>query len=323
MNQPSVLRFSTTTIPERDRLAVFREVFGRGVANMDITPLHEECQADIELHLFPGASAMWGSNSAHRFEKSRDLGKSDDDCLLAWATSPGLFRHLGKEITVDAGPAVLLSCADRATVENALPIQHVTLKLPRAALKPLVNGLEDTFMCPVPVEAHALRLLKSYVATLRAYHEAADPELQNAMVLHIYDLVALALGATRDAAELARRRGLSAARLDAMKKYALEHLGEPWLSVKDVARAQGVTPRYVQMLFERDGRTFSAFLLQARLALVHRRLSDPGTLPQPISMIAADCGFGDLSYFNQSFRRTYGETPSDVRNRARVLDRKS
>ena len=313
----SALRFSTADFPERDRLTMFREMFGRGVANMDITPLGKECRADIELRMFPGASVMWGGNSPHRFEKGRDPGKSDDDCLLAWATSPGAFRHLGKEITVGAGPAVLMSCADKATVENAFPIQHVTLKVPRAALKPLVVGLEDAFMRPIPAETDALRLLKGYLATVHADHEAAGIPLQRAMVLHISDLIALALGATRDAAELAGTRGVPAARLDAMKKLTLEQLGDLSLSVNDIARFQGVTPRYVQKLFESDGKTFSAFLLQARLALAHRRLSDPASVSLPIGAIAADCGFGDLSYFNQSFRRAYGETPSDVRNRAR------
>jgi len=296
---------------------MFREMFGRGVANMDITPLGEECHAEIELRVFPGASVMWGGNSPHRFEKGCDLGKSDDDCLFAWANGPGLFRHLGKEITVGAGPAVLMSCADKATVENARPIQHVTLKVPRTALRSLIAGIEDAFMRPVLADTAALRLLKSYLATLRAEHDGADIDLKRAMVLHIYDLIALALGATGDAAELASRRGLPSARLDAIKKHALGRLGDPSLSVQDVARSQRVTPRYVQILFERDGRTFSAFLLQSRLALAHRRLSDPATVPQPISAIAIECGFGDLSYFNQSFRKAYGETPSEVRNRAR------
>lgn len=316
MNRISVLQFSTADYAERDRLTAFREVFGRGVANMDITPLGDECQAEVELHMLPGASVMWGGNSAHRFEKGRDLGKLDDDCLVAWATSSGLFRHLGKEITVGAGPAVLMSGADKATVENALPIRHVTLKLPRVGLKPLVKGLEDAFMRPVPVESDALRLLKSYLATMRADHETARVELRRAMVLHIYDLIALAFGATQDATELAGRRGLPAARLDAMKKHMLEHLGDSSFSVNEVARAQGVTLRYVQMLFERDGETFSSFLLRSRLALAHRQLTNPVST-RPIGMIAADCGFGDLSHFNQSFRRAYGATPSDVRNRAR------
>lgn len=312
-----MLRFSTADVPERDRLAVFREMFGRGVANMDITPLTGDCRAEIELRLFPGASVMWGSNTPHRFEKGRDLGRADDDCLLAWATSPGLFRHLGKQITVGAGPAVLMSCADKATVENASAIEHVTLKLPRAALKPLVAGLEDAFMRPVPAQTDALRLLKSYLATLHADAEPAGAPLQHAVVLHIYDLIALAVGATRDGAELAGNRGLRAARLDAVKKHMLAHLGEPSFSVKDAARSQGISSRYVQKLFEGEGTTFSAFLLLSRLALAHRRLIEPTSQSQPIGAIAADCGFGDLSYFNQCFRRTYGETPTDVRNRAR------
>jgi AraC-like DNA-binding protein len=32
-----------------------------------------------------------------------------------------------------------------------------------------------------------------------------------------------------------------------------------------------------------------------------------------ISVIACDAGFGDLSYFNRTFRRAYGVSPSDIR----------
>ena len=52
------------------------------------------------------------------------------------------------------------------------------------------------------------------------------PVSLSAMVLHISDLIALALGATRDAAELAGTRGVPADRLDAMKKLTLEQLGD-------------------------------------------------------------------------------------------------
>lgn len=325
MPKSSVFRFSTAEFPERQRIAVYREVFGR-CATLDITPLCGECRAEVEWHVLPGASVMWGSNSAHRymwggtiaqrFRKGPDLGKTDDDCLITWAMNPTHFQHLGKEITVETGAATLMSCVDRATVEHARPIRHVTVKVPRATLKPLIAGLEDAFMRPVSAEADALRLLKSYAETVRIY-ENAGSALRHAMVLHVCDLIALAFGAAGDTIELAGRRGLPAARLDAMKKHMLAHLDEPSFSVKDVARAQGVSPRYVQMLFDRDGLTFSSFLLQSRLALAHRRLSDPASARLPIGTIAIDCGFGDLSYFNQSFRRAYGETPTDVRSRAR------
>jgi len=42
-----------------------------------------------------------------------------------------------------------------------------------------------------------------------------------------------------------------------------------------------------------------------------------GRLDQAIGAIALRVGFGDLSYFNRTFRRRYGMTPSDARAQAR------
>jgi AraC-like DNA-binding protein len=39
----------------------------------------------------------------------------------------------------------------------------------------------------------------------------------------------------------------------------------------------------------------------------------PRSASLKISAIALDAGFGNLSYFNASFRRRYGASPSDLR----------
>ena len=41
---------------------------------------------------------------------------------------------------------------------------------------------------------------------------------------------------------------------------------------------------------------------------------------EKIAGIALDAGFGDLSYFNQAFRRRYGAAPSDVRAQAQMRE---
>jgi AraC-like DNA-binding protein len=74
-----------------------------------------------------------------------------------------------------------------------------------------------------------------------------------------------------------------------------------------------VTPRYVHMLFDSTGTTFSQFVLAERLGYVRRLLLDPRHAHQPISAIVYDTGFGDLSYFNRTFRCLFGATPSEVR----------
>ena len=55
------------------------------------------------------------------------------------------------------------------------------------------------------------------------------------------------------------------------------------------------------------------FVLDRRLALAYRTLRQPRSATRTISSIASDTGFGDLSYFNRTFRRRYGITPSSAR----------
>jgi len=45
-------------------------------------------------------------------------------------------------------------------------------------------------------------------------------------------------------------------------------------------------------------------------------LQDPRWRYWKIAKIAAEAGFTDLSYFNRSFRRHFGATPSDIRESA-------
>jgi AraC-like DNA-binding protein len=130
--------------------------------------------------------------------------------------------------------------------------------------------------------------------------------------MHVHDLCALALGAARDAADLAGARGLRAARMQAVKADIAQHL-EGDVSPATLAQRQGVTPRYLHKLFEREGVTLSRFVLGQRLARVHRRLAAPGSADATISAIAYAAGFRDLSTFNREFRRQFGMTPSDVR----------
>jgi AraC-like DNA-binding protein len=136
------------------------------------------------------------------------------------------------------------------------------------------------------------------------------------MVAHLYDLMAVALGATRDAAEVARDGGVRAARLYAIKQDIARSLDQPGLSVAALANRYRCTPRSLQRLFETEGTTLTEYVLLQRLARAHRLLVDPRRVGEKISAIAFDCGFGDVSYFNRVFRRHYGAAPSDVRAQA-------
>jgi AraC-like DNA-binding protein len=115
------------------------------------------------------------------------------------------------------------------------------------------------------------------------------------------------------ASVLSRDRGVRAARLTAIKADISRHLTDGSLSVATLAARHGITPRYVHKLFEDDEMTCSQYVLDQRLALAYRRLRDPRLAGRTVSSIAHDAGFGDLSYFNRTFRHRYGVTPSVAR----------
>jgi AraC-like DNA-binding protein len=69
------------------------------------------------------------------------------------------------------------------------------------------------------------------------------------------------------------------------------------------------------MLFETESESFSEFVLAQRFTRA-RMLADPRLAGRAIGDIAYDAGFADQSYFNRSFRRRFGMTPSEVRVQA-------
>jgi AraC-like DNA-binding protein len=314
-----ILRFSTDDLPERDRLPVMREVHGRLCARIEIepapgVPLHYQ----VSARALPGLTVSMFSQSPLTVRRTRELlADGNDDVVFAVPPSAAnMLSHRGRELS-PIGDAVLLSSADVMRIDVASTSQGRMVTLSRRRLAPLVPGLEDAFMLPVPRDTEALQLLMRYVSLFDDKQSLATPELRSLVVNHVYDLVALALGATRDAAATANGRGVRAARLHAIKTEILKSLSRHDLSLAGLAARHRVTPRHVQMLFESDGTTFSRFLLGQRLARAHRTLSNPLLAERSISTIAYDAGFGDLSHFNRAFRRRYGETPSDVRARSR------
>src|SRR4029077_20613264 len=127
------------------------------------------------------------------------------------------------------------------------------------------------------------------------------------------DLVAVTLGATRDAAALAEGRGIRAARLRAIKADIEANLAHGELSPGVVGKRQKVSDSYIRKLLEREGTSFTQYVLARRLGRARRMLTDPRWAGRSIASIAFDVGFGDLAYFNRMFKRLYGATPSDIR----------
>jgi AraC-like DNA-binding protein len=307
--------FSTSALPDRDRIPFWREVFGRQAVRLDIeSRSNNEFQARAVIRAVPGLRSTSFASAAARLERRVNAIRDGDDAVVLLFPRKGNLHasQRGREVILRPGDATLLLHGEPSAVTHA-KIRFQGLIVPRTAIAALVTNLEDLAMRPVPRWNKALLLLMSYVKATHTNGEIEQPELRNLLAAHVVDLLAMVVGATREGAALAKERGVAAARLAAAKADVIEHISQEDLTIAAVARRQGTTPRSIQRLFELEGSSFSAFKLEQRLVRASRMLRDQRYAASTIVSVAFAVGFGDLSYFHRAFRRRFGKTPSDMR----------
>ena len=315
----SKFRFKSPDIVDRNWLEWFREEYGRRYISLDIELAQDiPPHFDVTTRLLPGLAFATISVSRMLSTNIAALATSDDLVIGLPLHGEMTVRSGGEPLALGGSKMMLLAADLDHQVEFHTPMCGLfSLRIERRLVAPLVPNLADALAKSFDRNSPAARLLLGYLRSLDAEETMPAAETSHVVATHVCDLLALALGASRDATAAASVRGARAARLAAIKADVLENLAHHDLSAASVAARNGVTRRYVDMLLETEGATFSEFVLDNRLARAHRMLTDLRFAHHSISAISLQVGFGDLSYFNRTFRRRFGATPSDVREAAR------
>jgi len=228
-------------------------------------------------------------------------------------TGLSLARQDRREVAIGAGDAVAIDLDGGAfTVARPGPCRLIGVRVPRRAVRGGIAGPGQPLRI-VPTETAALQLLTRYLRSILGGTVPSSAQLTDALVTHLAELIELSLLAPGPGGLPARDPGVRAARLSAIKADIDRHLTDGSLTAAALAARHGITVRYLHKLFEADSMTYSQYVLDQRLALAYRRLRHPRFAGHTVSAIAHDAGFGDLSYFNRTFRRRYSLTPSDAR----------
>lgn len=292
-------------------MAMFRDRHGGDLIRVE-PKRGEPLRIDVMLVKFPSLVLLWGRRSP--LQSEFDDG---NDRLLISLGGPAVARQFGRELLLEPGDAVALSGSDHGSLTTARAGRIATLEFPRGGLLPLIDEPRHRCARRIPKHSSALRLLSAYA---RVVHAGACRDLSSIprlSVAHIYDLAALAVGAGREAEEIAKGRGLRAARLRALEEDIRAHLGQG-LAIDDLAARHRMSARYVRMLFESAGTSLTAFVREERLQRARAILLSPRFAGRRIAEIAFEVGFNDVSYFNRTFRKRFGHSPNELREAGRA-----
>jgi AraC-like DNA-binding protein len=310
----TVVQFSSCALPDDGRGKALEELHERGLLPTKFMRCGKASpRVDLVNRTMPGLRILTASYTSVRREGVRQEGDLLYLCMTLSGTTVG--SRGGREMVLSDGDAVLMTNEEAAwTMTSPSSVKIAGIRVPRSAIAPLVPKLENVIMRRIAKDTSELRLLRKYLSLVADDDALMAPASQRLIINHFHDLVAMALGATGDANALATDRTVSAVRLAAIKADIVANLDDGNLNATMVAIRNRVTVRYLHKLFERDGITYSEFVLGQRLAQAYHNLRNPLHSRRAICTIAFDLGFNDLSYFNRTFRRRYNATPSDIRN---------
>jgi len=307
-------RFSTRQLPERMRIPLWRENFGRSFVHVDIEPLSDvPFRAEATLQATGRLRTLALTGSAMRFKRSQTTIVDGDDSIGIVVCAPGRSKlsQRGHEIELRAGDAIAILHSEPGTVTYVEGLLFY-LVVPRDALTQRVTNVDSLTMRRISHRTESLRLLMTYLKSTFKESVLAAPKLRDTVVTHIYDLVGLAVGESALLGE-SSASAVVAARHSAIVDHIATHFQDPGLSLEIVARCQGISPRYLQRLMTSWGSSFTGRVNEFRLQQAFRLLTDFHGSTQRISDIALEVGFSDVSHFNRLFRARFGNSPRGVR----------
>jgi AraC-like DNA-binding protein len=288
------------------------------MVRLDIEPVKgTSFHAEGKLCVLPGAALAAVTATPVRVSRTRRLIAEDmaDMVFVVTADVPLHVTQNGHEQILDAGEAIFLRGSERSAIVASDRAKFINISVPIGDLRPMLAHRQDVSMTVVSRQSDALDLLLGYARLLQARQSPLPEQLGRTAAAHIRDLMAAMLVSDPDKYPLSHERGgVRSARLRAIKTDIGRHLGEPDLSIDAIAKRHRISPRYVRKLFQEEQTTFSDFVLCLRLQRSQQMLRSPEICT--IASIAHAVGFNDLSYFNRTFRRRYGMTPSDFRSGA-------
>src|SRR5579863_7760660 len=102
----SIVRLSSDAFPERDRLAAWREQYGRKVLRLDWEPRATPFRARVSARKMPELTAYQTRYSPAYVSKTRETIAGDDAVCFLTPMRPYQIRQFGREIELAPGDGV-------------------------------------------------------------------------------------------------------------------------------------------------------------------------------------------------------------------------
>jgi AraC-like DNA-binding protein len=230
-----------------------------------------------------------------------------------------LFEHAGNEFVTGRGDLLLMDPTIAFTNQARSAHDYRRWFLPRGWIEPHLRFGRRPLSIHLTGSDGLNAIVRSYLGTLNAVIDTMGNPQQPVVIDNFCRLLALACGGATEPQQEAVR----AAKLQQAKDYISKHLTDPGLTPAHAAAAIKVSVRQLHLLFEPTGVSFAHHVQFRRLEECRAALASPLNSDRSVTDIAYAWGFNNLASFYRAFRRRFGASPGDVRERLSLHAKRS
>ena len=317
MNATTVV--STDDFAPRERAPVWRDWIWKHFGGLE-SDLYGDTDFDGQMSTARAGDLILTRLEAnrHRVVRTQDMVRaSEEGYLKIVAPMKGRagVEQMGRQAWVSPGAWTIYDTTGSYAVANPERVEHLIVMVPKAQM--LERGLRlDTLMArPVGGASGIARVaLTTMRSTFQELPNMSADAARGAgdLIAQLVRLSLIELSGQQTA--LTQREALK----DRIRGYVALHLGDPGLTIDQIAHALNCSKRHLYNAFTDEADTLASYIQRLRLEACIHELQHPAALARPITDIALSWGFNNLSHFSRVFRDHTGKSPSEFRSQSQA-----
>lgn len=229
-----------------------------------------------------------------------------------------LFQRGGSTCCQEADRRAIVAPGDIAIWHSGRPLNFempdnfnkVCMVVPVARFESVLPNAESYNGLHLKAETRLASLLGAYLGSLADNTAHEDEPCGDVSAM---DVTLELLSATMIASRRPHRDGSRSSLFERIIRFIDHRLDDPALSPALVASANGISIRYLYLLFGEQEQTVSGWIRSRRLARCRAELGDTKN-QSSITEIAYKWGFSDSAHFSRLFKSAYGMSPRAFRS---------
>lgn len=250
------------------------------------------------------------------YRRRSHIGQVADTQYLVKVQVEGesLVRHRGLEAHLRPGDFTVCLSSEPYELHFAAAYSQVVLAVPQPIMEDCLHHPERHLGVRRDAQVGANGLFSQFVTSIASRLDDMDGVLAQRLEANVIDLLATTLSHSEEAERRERLEvGVKCEHLHRIKHFIRSHLHDDRLTPAWVAQSQGISTRYLHMLFENEGTSVSRYILAMRLEACRQALDNDSFQRYSIADIAYRFGFKDPAHFSRAFKRVFGDSPARYR----------